>query len=91
MMQELDGVREGGGDDRDAGGDRLGEHAGGDLLGRVVGQDHHVRRADEAAQGLLVEVAGPVVHGVRDPELRAEAVQPGAVRLAVPREDLGWV
>ena len=46
--EQLDGVREGGGDHRDAGGDRLDEHAGGDLLAGVVRAARPRRRSGSA-------------------------------------------
>ena len=42
LAEQLDGVREGGGDDRPAGGDGVDEHARGDLVLGVVGQHDEV-------------------------------------------------
>ena len=39
LREQLDGVREGGGDDRPAARDGVDQDTGGDLVGRVVGQD----------------------------------------------------
>jgi hypothetical protein len=59
-------VRETGGDHRLAGGDRLDQHARGDLLQVLVGQYHHVRAADEVAEGASRQVPGIEVHQVAD-------------------------
>ena len=87
--EHFDGVRKAGGHHRDAGGHGFDEHAGGDLFTGVVRQHDDVGGADEAIQRGLVAVDGVVPHGGGDAQLRAELVQPGPVRLAVPFKDLG--
>ena len=48
--EELDGVREGGGDDRPAARDGVDQNTGGDLIGGVVGQHDDGRGLDQRSQ-----------------------------------------
>ena len=87
--QQLDRVREGRGDHRSPGRDRLDEHPGRHLLARVVGQQHHIGLSHQLGQLADAEVAvvelDDVVH-TRVPGALRETV---AVGLAVALHDLG--
>jgi len=89
--EQFNGMREGGGYDRYAGADGLGEYAGGDLVEGVVGKDDHARGADQAAQRRVVVVARAVVDGVGHTELAPRRCRPARYASPWRSTTLRWV